>query len=224
MEDGGFGFRLPATVRRSNSATTESGPEGRALLLASGASARRRARDFDKRLPVASGIGGGSADAAAALRLLTSLWGIDPKHAQAVAPELGSDVPACLLSLPMRGEGAGDQLTPVDLSDCRERRCCWSIRACSCRPRTCSPAWDRRTRRKSEARNRHPPPLRRSADRRQCRTRTPSRSHAAHREPCPDVQRKVELRRGVLAGRSAQGAALARVRPLVSLALTRAAT
>ena len=72
---------------------------------------------LDKRLPVAAGLGGGSADAAAALRLLTSIWGIDPAHAEAVAPKLGSDVPACLLSLPMRGEGAGDQLTPVDLSD-----------------------------------------------------------------------------------------------------------
>jgi 4-diphosphocytidyl-2-C-methyl-D-erythritol kinase len=72
---------------------------------------------LDKLLPVASGVGGGSADAAAALRLLTSLWQIDPKHAETVAPKLGSDVPACLLSLPMRGEGAGDQLTPVDLSD-----------------------------------------------------------------------------------------------------------
>jgi 4-diphosphocytidyl-2-C-methyl-D-erythritol kinase len=71
---------------------------------------------LDKRLPVASGIGGGSADAAAALRLLTSLWRIDPQHAQEVAPTLGSDVPACLLSLPMRGEGAGDRLTPVDSS------------------------------------------------------------------------------------------------------------
>ena len=72
---------------------------------------------LDKRLPVASGIGGGSADAAAALRLLTSLWRIDPRHAQRVAPALGSDVPACLLSLPARGEGAGDQLTPIDLSE-----------------------------------------------------------------------------------------------------------
>jgi 4-diphosphocytidyl-2-C-methyl-D-erythritol kinase len=70
-----------------------------------------------KHLPVASGIGGGSADAAAALRLLTSLWQIDPAHAQTIAPELGSDVPACLLSLPMRGVGAGEELIPVDLSD-----------------------------------------------------------------------------------------------------------
>ena len=65
---------------------------------------------LDKRLPVASGIGGGSADAAAALRLLTALWNIDPAHAAAVAPGLGSDVPACLLSLTARGSGAGDEL------------------------------------------------------------------------------------------------------------------
>lgn len=72
---------------------------------------------LDKRLPVASGIGGGSADAAAALRLLTSLWAIDPAHAMAVAPQLGSDVPACLLSLPMYGDGPGDRLASIDLSD-----------------------------------------------------------------------------------------------------------
>jgi 4-diphosphocytidyl-2-C-methyl-D-erythritol kinase len=72
---------------------------------------------LDKRLPVSSGIGGGSADAAAALRLLTSMWDIDPSHASAVAPLIGSDVPACLLSLPARGEGAGDQLEPIDLSE-----------------------------------------------------------------------------------------------------------
>jgi len=69
---------------------------------------------LDKRLPVASGIGGGSGDAAAALRLLTSLWHIDPAHAEAVAPTLGSDVPACLVSHARRGEGAGDQLSLVD--------------------------------------------------------------------------------------------------------------
>lgn len=72
---------------------------------------------LDKRLPVASGIGGGSADAAAALRILTSLWRLDPRYAEAVAPKLGSDVPACLLSLPARGEGAGDRLTPIALKE-----------------------------------------------------------------------------------------------------------
>jgi 4-diphosphocytidyl-2-C-methyl-D-erythritol kinase len=67
-----------------------------------------------KNLPVASGVGGGSADAAATLRLLTGLWGIDPSHATAVAPGLGADVPACLFSLTARGDGAGDELQLVD--------------------------------------------------------------------------------------------------------------
>jgi 4-diphosphocytidyl-2-C-methyl-D-erythritol kinase len=67
-----------------------------------------------KNLPVASGIGGGSADAAAALRLLTRLWEIDPAHASAVAPSLGADVPACLLSMTARGSGAGDSLVLAD--------------------------------------------------------------------------------------------------------------
>lgn len=67
-----------------------------------------------KNLPIASGIGGGSADAGAALRLLTRLWGIDPAHAAAVAPSLGSDVPACLLSMSARGDNAGDELQLVD--------------------------------------------------------------------------------------------------------------
>lgn len=72
---------------------------------------------LEKRLPIAAGLGGGSADAAAALRLLTALWSIDPKHAETVAPSLGSDVPPCLLSLSARGEGAGDWLTPISLPD-----------------------------------------------------------------------------------------------------------
>ena len=83
-----------------------------ALRESSGGSAGAAIR-ITKNLPVAAGLGGGSADAAAALRLLTSLWNIDPRHAEKVAPALGSDVPACLLSLPARGEGAGDRLTHV---------------------------------------------------------------------------------------------------------------
>ena len=81
----------------------------RALREASGVNAGARLI-LNKKLPLASGIGGGSADAAAALRLLTSIWKIDPTHARQVAPYLGSDVPACLLSLTARGEGAGDKL------------------------------------------------------------------------------------------------------------------
>ena len=85
-------------------------------LAGAAAGSKCAALALEKNLPVASGLGGGSADAAAVLRLLTSLWRIDPKHAQEVAPRLGSDVPACLLSLPARGEGAGDKLEPVELS------------------------------------------------------------------------------------------------------------
>lgn len=70
-----------------------------------------------KQLPVASGLGGGSADAAATLRLLTRMWGsnIDQPQLEAIARELGADVPACLHSEPMRGTGRGDRLEPVEL-------------------------------------------------------------------------------------------------------------
>ena len=85
----------------------------RALQAAAGTEQGATLR-LTKQLPVASGIGGGSADAAAALRLLTRLWNIDPAHATAVALSLGADVPACLLSMTARGEGAGDVLALVD--------------------------------------------------------------------------------------------------------------
>ena len=71
---------------------------------------------LDKRLPVASGIGGGSADAAAALRLLARWWQLEASEAALldIAADLGADVPACLLSRPARGAGRGDTLTPLD--------------------------------------------------------------------------------------------------------------
>lgn len=70
---------------------------------------------LDKHLPVASGIGGGSADAAATLRALARLHGIAVDHADlfAIAGELGADVPACLLGRTARGEGKGDALQPL---------------------------------------------------------------------------------------------------------------
>ena len=89
---------------------------GRALAEAAGILAGA-ALTLEKQLPVASGLGGGSADAAATLRLLTAMWRIDPKYAEQVAPVLGSDVPACLLSLPARGERAGDVLSPLALPE-----------------------------------------------------------------------------------------------------------
>jgi 4-diphosphocytidyl-2-C-methyl-D-erythritol kinase len=66
-----------------------------------------------KRLPVASGIGGGSADAAATLRALARLHGIDPAALSPAASRLGADVPACLLGATAIGTGRGDALRPV---------------------------------------------------------------------------------------------------------------
>lgn len=70
---------------------------------------------LDKRLPAASGIGGGSADAAAVLRLLSRWWQLDePELIEGIAAELGADVPACLSGRMARGEGRGDRLVSQD--------------------------------------------------------------------------------------------------------------
>lgn len=63
-----------------------------------------------KVLPVASGIGGGSADAAATLRLLVRLWDvrIDAAELAAIALDLGSDVPACIASVTQMVGGRGE--------------------------------------------------------------------------------------------------------------------
>jgi 4-diphosphocytidyl-2-C-methyl-D-erythritol kinase len=63
-----------------------------------------------KNLPVASGIGGGSADAAATLISLCRLWGVEPASGllQPLARRLGQDVPACLDSTPAQFVGIGD--------------------------------------------------------------------------------------------------------------------
>ncbi len=76
---------------------------------------QRHAITLDKRLPVASGIGGGSADAAATLRALARRHGvaIDDPALVAVADSLGSDVPACLAGRTLIGRGRGEVLTPI---------------------------------------------------------------------------------------------------------------
>ncbi len=68
---------------------------------------------LEKNLPIASGIGGGSADAAAALRLLARLWGmqVPPRSLHQIATSLGADVPVCLNNWPARMGGIGDILS-----------------------------------------------------------------------------------------------------------------
>lgn len=72
---------------------------------------------LDKVLPVAAGIGGGSADAAAALRLLARLnnLSLDDARLQKVALATGADVPVCLLSRACDMTGVGEQLLPLAL-------------------------------------------------------------------------------------------------------------
>jgi 4-diphosphocytidyl-2-C-methyl-D-erythritol kinase len=66
---------------------------------------------LEKNLPVASGIGGGSADAAATLRLLNHLWNIEiPPD---LAAKLGADVPVCLASRPTLMRSIGEILLPA---------------------------------------------------------------------------------------------------------------
>jgi 4-diphosphocytidyl-2-C-methyl-D-erythritol kinase len=72
---------------------------------------------LDKRIPVAAGLGGGSADAAATLRGLCRLWqlGLVVADLFPLALELGADVPVCLRSGPARMRGVGERIEPVVL-------------------------------------------------------------------------------------------------------------
>lgn len=86
-----------------------------ALREASGVS-EPAALHLQKRLPVASGLGGGSADAAAALRLLSRLWNLPTpiERLEEIARGLGADVAACMRSQSVRGRGKGEILEPMD--------------------------------------------------------------------------------------------------------------
>jgi 4-diphosphocytidyl-2-C-methyl-D-erythritol kinase len=82
------------------------------VLAAAAGVAPQAALTLTKRLPIASGIGGGSADAAAALRVLDALWETRCEDAvlRAVAATLGADVAVCVASRPARMLGIGEVL------------------------------------------------------------------------------------------------------------------
>ncbi len=86
----------------------------RALALAAGVPAHASV-SLEKNLPIASGIGGGSADAAAALRALAQLWAVRPAAGdlERIAAGLGADVPVCVASAPARMAGIGEILLPA---------------------------------------------------------------------------------------------------------------
>ena len=123
--------------------TAEPSPDGRAGLTATGPSASalsgtrlddnlalRAARELiglraaetasvrltlDKRIPVSAGLGGGSTDAAATLRLLNRVWqlGLAPERLAEIGLRLGADVPMCLASRPAVVKGLGEGITAV---------------------------------------------------------------------------------------------------------------
>lgn len=70
---------------------------------------------LEKKLPIASGIGGGSTDAAAALKALQVLWKktLPDEKLYALALELGADVPSCLAGKAVQVSGVGEVLTPA---------------------------------------------------------------------------------------------------------------
>ena len=68
---------------------------------------------LEKRLPVAAGLGGGSADAGAIFRMVER-WGGLPENWAEIAARLGADVPACVASRACVGRGTGTELEPID--------------------------------------------------------------------------------------------------------------
>lgn len=71
---------------------------------------------LEKNLPVASGIGGGSSDAAATLTGLDAHWqlGLGDAVLARLGARLGADVPMCLAARPLRANGIGDRIKPVE--------------------------------------------------------------------------------------------------------------
>ena len=112
--------RLSLAIEGPFAAGLDAGPgnlvlrAARALQEATGTRAGAAIR-LTKNLPVASGIGGGSADAAATLAGLCRLWDVAPGRAALlrIAAKLGADVPVCLDGVPSFVGGIGEELVPA---------------------------------------------------------------------------------------------------------------
>ena len=90
-------------------------PFGNLVIKALGALPRPKGLSvtLEKNLPVAAGLGGGSADAGAVFRLVEQLYGL-PDDWRNRAAKLGADVPACVESTTCIGRGIGAELEPID--------------------------------------------------------------------------------------------------------------
>lgn len=123
-----FGDTLRFAVREDGRVTRSNDVPGvpdsadltlRAACLLQTAAATRLGVDIalEKRLPVGGGLGGGSSDAATTLIVLNRLWGLNWPRArlQALALELGADVPVFVFGESALGQGIGEKLTPLPL-------------------------------------------------------------------------------------------------------------
>jgi len=121
-------------------------PSGEENLVLRAARALREACGTDrgaalllaKRVPVAAGLGGGSADAAAAIRALRDLWGcaLGDEELLGLAASVGSDVPALLVGGPVVARGRGERVEPVEVS-----RTWWAVATASGVPTADAYAW-----------------------------------------------------------------------------------
>lgn len=86
-----------------------------ALRAAAGKPELGAALTLEKHLPVAAGLGGGSSDAAAALRLLNRVWdlGFSTRALAEIGSVVGADVPACVHARPLLMTGIGETITPL---------------------------------------------------------------------------------------------------------------
>ncbi|MDO9490471.1 MAG: nicotinate-nucleotide--dimethylbenzimidazole phosphoribosyltransferase, partial [Sphingomonadaceae bacterium] len=118
---------LSLTLEGAFAGALPPGPDNLVLRAARALDAgagRGAALTLDKRLPIAAGLGGGSADAAATLRLLNLLWGLHwpLDRLAALGATLGADVAACVHSRTLRGEGKGEALAALDDAGLAKKR------------------------------------------------------------------------------------------------------
>ena len=112
---GRFSADLPLTGVAAGNLVLKARDLLRSYLRGSGIKADPVHLHLEKNLPVASGIGGGSADAAATLLGLLELWqvSINPESLQQIALKLGADVPMCLHGRPLVARGIGEDIDAI---------------------------------------------------------------------------------------------------------------
>lgn len=112
---GRFSAQVPDGASGDSNLVLKARDRLRQMLEAKGKTAGPVHIHLEKNLPVASGIGGGSADAAATLGGLTSLWEADvPKEdLKAIGLTLGADLPMCLTARPLIAKGIGEEIVLV---------------------------------------------------------------------------------------------------------------